>query len=79
MKRVNTSFNPSKIDSHSPTPAKSVNTEGGAVALQLKLRTQAKRLGLIPGSAPWRAYVLGTIAAMKKRKQQKAKRHFRPV
>jgi hypothetical protein len=79
MKRVNTIARPSKDATYSPTPAKSVNTARNAGELQLKLRTQAKNLGLIPGSAPWRAYVLGTISAMEKRKRQKAKKHFRAV
>lgn len=42
-----------------------------AVNINLKLRTQAKKLGLIPGSPSWRAYVLGTLSAMEKRKREK--------
>lgn len=38
-------------------------------SLNLKLRQRANMLGLIPGSGPWRAYVLGTIAANIKRKR----------
>jgi hypothetical protein len=40
--------------------------------LDLKLRQQAARLGMIPGSPRWRAYVLGTVtaAATKKRKKR---------
>jgi hypothetical protein len=43
--------------------------------LKLKLRQQAKELGLVPGSPRWRAYVLGTIsaAAQRKRKKEQAK------
>jgi hypothetical protein len=47
-----------------------------SLSLGMKLRKQALRLGLIPGSARWRAYVLGTQAAAAKRRQsesQKAK------
>ena len=44
-----------------------------AAALKLKLRNQAKKLGLIPGSDVWRAYVLGTFSAMKKRKRMLTK------
>ena len=52
---------------------KSVNTPKRAKDINLKLREQAKKIGLIPGSSQWRAYVLGTVSAMKKRQRQKAK------
>ena len=40
-----------------------------ALNLQLKLRQQARKLGLKPGSPRWRAYVLGTRARMEKQKR----------
>lgn len=49
----------------SSTICKSTNPDGKS--LSLKLREQAKRLGLKPGSPRWRAYVLGTQAAARKR------------
>lgn len=52
-------------------PPNCANTNLGGKNLNLKLRKQAKKLGLIPGSPQWRAYVLGTVSAMKKRKQQR--------
>lgn len=55
------------------TPHESAGNCGNKILrakkLQLKLREQAKKLGLIPGSPRWRAYVLGTIAAQEKRKR----------
>jgi hypothetical protein len=36
--------------------------------LEKKLREQAAQLGLRPGSPRWKAYVLGTAAAAKKRR-----------
>ena len=60
-------------------PVKGVYTAGSAVNINLKLRTQAKKLGLTPGSPQWRAYVLGTISAMKKRKRQKGRKTFPAV
>jgi hypothetical protein len=51
----------------------------GAMALKLKLRNQAKKLGLVPGTDAWRAYVLGTFSAMKRRKQLSTENQFRPV
>ena len=56
-----------------PKPRNCENTNPRATNLGLKLRLQAKELGMTPGSSRWRAYVLGTISAMKKRKRQKAK------
>jgi hypothetical protein len=50
-------------------PAERVNTHQGA--LNLKLRKQASALGMVPGSPRWRAYVLGTVSAMAKRKRKK--------
>jgi hypothetical protein len=75
--RVNTNSHPSINVAYHPTPAKSVNTARNADNLQLKLRMQARNLGLIPGSAPWRAYVLGTLSAIEKRKRQKAEKASR--
>lgn len=45
-------------------------TNPGGKNLNLKLRKQAKKIGLIPGSPRWRAYVLGTGSAIKKRKRK---------
>lgn len=48
--------------------------------LKLKLRQQAAKRGLTPGSARWRAYVLGTEAAMRrKKKARKAGDKMSPV
>jgi hypothetical protein len=52
-------------------PAERVNTYQSAAALNLKLRQQAKELGLTPGSPRWRAYVLGTVTAAAKEKKKK--------
>lgn len=58
-----------------PTPHKNSANCGAAIPgrknLDLKLRAQAKKLGLIPGSPRWRAYVLGTQSAMRKKKKAK--------
>lgn len=54
--------------------ASSVYTTPGPKTLSLKLREQAKKLGLKPGEPRWRAYVLGTQAAAARRKRQKAKK-----
>ena len=48
-------------------PLKNVN-------INKRLRDQAKKLGLKPGSPRWRAYVLGTTSANKKRKIEKRKK-----
>jgi hypothetical protein len=42
------------------------------MALSKKLRVQAERNGLKPGSPRWRAYVLGGMAASAKRRQEKS-------
>lgn len=55
-----------------PKPTNCAYTNQGGKNLNLKLRKQAHKLGLIPGSPQWRAYVLGTVAAMKKRKRGKS-------
>jgi hypothetical protein len=39
------------------------------ISLDLKLRQQAAKLGMKPGSPRWRAYVLGTKAAAQRRKR----------
>jgi hypothetical protein len=39
------------------------------------LREHASRAGLRPGSPRWRAYVLGTLAAMRKTQQSRRKKH----
>jgi hypothetical protein len=47
--------------------------------LDSKLRSQAVRLGLVPGTPPWVRYVLGTQARERKRKQaRKLSPKFRP-
>jgi hypothetical protein len=47
-------------------------TYRGSKSIDLKLREQAARHGLQPGSPRWRAYVLGTkAAAAKKRRKRK--------
>jgi hypothetical protein len=48
-----------------------------AQSLGLKLRIQAGRLGLKPGSTEWKKYVLGTQAAARKRAQEKRNRKNR--
>jgi hypothetical protein len=48
-----------------------VYTQAPALSLSLKLRQQALKAGLKPGSDRWRAYVLGGIAAAKRRKAKK--------
>ena len=53
-------------------PANCAYSIPGGKNLNLKLRMQAKKIGLIPGSPQWRAYVLGTVSAMKKRKRGKS-------
>jgi hypothetical protein len=53
------------------TSANDVYTHKNAKHLALKLRQQAVKLGLIPGSPRWRAYVLGTLQASKRRKRKK--------
>ena len=40
----------------------------GTKKLEAKLREQAQKLGLKPGSPRWRAYVLGTISASAKKR-----------
>jgi hypothetical protein len=54
--------------------AAGVYTMPGPIALGLKLRSQAKKLGLVPGTPRWRAYVLGTESAAARRKSEKAKK-----
>jgi len=54
--------------------AASVYTQTPRIALGLKLRQQAKKLGLKPGEPRWRAYVLGSEAAAARRKREKAKK-----
>lgn len=51
---------------------KCVHTVNQLPSLSLKLRNQAKKAGLIPGSPRWRSYVLGTEQAAKKRKRIKS-------
>jgi hypothetical protein len=59
-------------DSHpQETPASDVYTPRIGVNINLKLRQQAAKLGLMPGSPRWRAYVLGTQQASKRRKCKK--------
>ena len=67
INHVNTIKSASVIPTPHSKPTEGVYTAGNAVNINLKLRTQAKKLGLIPGSPSWRAYVLGTLSAMKKR------------
>jgi hypothetical protein len=59
-------------DGHPPeTPTTNVYTPRAGVNINLKLRQQAVKLGLEPGSPRWRAYVLGTLQASKRRKRKK--------
>jgi hypothetical protein len=44
------------------------------VVLGKLLRDRAAKLGYPPGSKPWRAYVLGTLAADRRRREKKAAR-----
>jgi hypothetical protein len=53
------------------TVANSVDTTQRRKSHDLKLREQAKKLGLKPGSTRWRAYVLGTKARMAKQKRSR--------
>ena len=74
-KSVNYVFTiPQPSDSPVPhqKPTNCAYTNPGGKNLNLKLRKQAKKIGLIPGSPQWRAYVLGTISAMKKRKRKES-------
>lgn len=48
-----------------------VNTIPRTKKLSLKLRQQAIKLGMLPGSPRWRAYVLGTTAAAAKRNRER--------
>jgi hypothetical protein len=48
-----------------------VNAILGTKNLSLKLRQQAAKLGMLPGSPRWRAYVLGTTAAAAKRNRER--------
>jgi hypothetical protein len=48
-----------------------VYTQSPALSLSLKLRQQALKAGIKPGSDRWRAYVLGGLAAAKRRKAKK--------
>jgi len=57
----------------SAKPAGCVYTQKNRAPLGVKLRQQAIKNGLTPGSPRWRAYVLGTLQAAKKRNKQKAK------
>ena len=52
----------------------SVYTAKNPINLNLKLRRQALSQGMIPGSPRWRAYVLGTVSAARKRKREKRDR-----
>jgi hypothetical protein len=54
-------------------PAGCVYTQKNRAPLGVKLRQQAIKNGLTPGSPRWRAYVLGTLQASKKRKAKKRK------
>lgn len=54
--------------SHAGEDAGRVNTIPKRENLGLKLRRQALKQGLIPGTPRWRAYVLGTQARAKKGK-----------
>ena len=59
-------------DAHpTETPANDVYTQRRGVNINTKLRQQALKLGLMPGSPRWRAYVLGTLQASKRRKRKK--------
>lgn len=51
-----------------------VDTPKTSPSLGLKLRQQALKLGLPPGSPRWRAYVLGTQAQAEKRKMKKKRK-----
>jgi hypothetical protein len=51
--------------------ASSVYIIPSSKSLGLKLRQQALKLGLVPGSARWRAYVLGTQTAAARRRREK--------
>lgn len=53
------------------SPTKVFTRTQRASSLQLKLRQQAARQGMKPGSPRWRAYVLGTAAAAAKRRKRK--------
>jgi len=45
------------------------------IELSKKLRAQAARHGFAPGSPKWRAYVLGTEAASRRRREAKLLRN----
>lgn len=55
-------------------PKVGVNTIPRLDRLGLKLRRQALSRGLAPGSPRWRAYVLGTLAAARRREKEKRRR-----
>jgi hypothetical protein len=74
INRVNTTTRHPEDTTPQPEPAKSVYTYQSSADTNLKLRKQANKLGLIPGSPRWRAYVLGTISAIEKRKREKSTR-----
>ena len=62
---------PAAIPPSQSNPADDVYTSARGVNIELKLRQQAAKLGLIPGSPRWRAYVLGTLSANRRRKGKK--------
>jgi hypothetical protein len=59
--------------------ASCVNTTPNRTNLGLKLRQQALKQGLIPGTPRWRAYVLGTLAAAERRKLERLKKGKRAM
>ena len=68
LKTSDTKVRPS-VDSTRKPAADSEHTP--QKSFYLKLREQARRLGLKPGSPRWRAYVLGTKARMEKQKRSR--------
>lgn len=60
---------------HQAGRAPGVYTNPRPENLGLKLRQQALKQGMIPGSPRWRAYVLGTLEAAKRRKSKKRRQN----
>jgi hypothetical protein len=62
-----------QVRQHAAEAANCVNTK----ILSLSLRERAQMYGLKPGSARWRAYVLGTQSAARKRGREKRQKRNR--
>ena len=56
-----------------------VYTPNNPVSLSLTLRQKAVKLGMIPGSPRWKAYVLGTEAASRRRRREKDRKGEQPT